>query len=119
MTPFVVCYILAVHWLADFVFQSHWMAANKSKDNLALTCHVLTYTVTLAFFTLLLPWPAWHWFGFVLLNGIAHWCTDYCTSRLTSKLWAEQRWHDFFVVVGLDQLSHQMMLMLTAWRLLS
>ena len=40
--------ILAVHWLADFVGQSDWMAQNKSKRLWPLLAHVLVYTAILA-----------------------------------------------------------------------
>ena len=55
--PFVV--LLATHWVADFVLQTHWQASNKSKNNVALSRHVLVYTGVLgaASFTLFaLPW---------------------------------------------------------------
>jgi hypothetical protein len=37
------------------------------------------------------------------------------TSRITSRLWQEEREHDFFVVVGFDQLIHQVTLAATLW----
>lgn len=97
--------LLATHWVADFVLQTHWQASNKSKDNLALSKHVATYTVALAAAAVVL-------FGFAGLlfaavNGALHWITDYFTSRASSKRYAKQDWHNFFVVIGLDQLIHQ------------
>ena len=96
---------LVFHWFADFKFQSHWMASNKSTSNKALGIHVLIYTG----FMFLLGLTQ---FGFVnsvlfaILNGVIHFCVDYCTSRLASFRWKQQRWHDFFEVVGVDQSIH-------------
>lgn len=103
--------LLATHWIADFVLQTHWQASNKSKRLDALTKHVATYTAILAIVSVLL-------FGtsgilFVAVNGILHFGTDYFTSRWSSRLYAEQDWHNFFVVIGMDQLIHQTTLALT------
>ena len=103
--------LLAVHWLADFVLQTHWQASNKSKDHWALLYHVNTYTLVLMVASLLL-------FGvqgvaFALVNGALHLITDYFTSRWSSRLWAKQEWHTFFVVIGIDQLIHQVTLAAT------
>ena len=88
--------ILIIHFIADFVLQSSWMAQNKSKSNIALLTHVLVYMVP---FLLIGFWYA-------LLNAFLHFIIDYNTSRLTSKLWAEGKVHWFFVVIGLDQTLH-------------
>jgi hypothetical protein len=109
--PFLL--LLAVHWVADFVLQTHWQASNKSKRNDALLLHVLTYTVVFAAgvavifpaATATAAYPA-----FVLVNIGLHLVTDWCTSRWSSRLWAKQDWHNFFVVIGLDQLIHQVTL---------
>jgi hypothetical protein len=37
--------MLFIHWIADFVLQTHWQATNKSKNNIALTQHVTTYSI--------------------------------------------------------------------------
>lgn len=104
MTAFLI--LLAVHWFADFCIQTHWQAQNKSKRNDALMSHVLTYSACLTVAAGLL-FPSPQWLGFVWLNALLHFATDYCTSRASSRLYAQERRHDFFVVIGFDQLIHQ------------
>jgi Protein of unknown function (DUF3307) len=105
--------LLAVHWLADFVLQTHWQASNKSKRLDALARHVMVYTAVLAGASVVL-------FGvdgapFAAVNGVLHFVTDFGTSRWTARLYAKQDWHNFFVVVGFDQLIHQTTLAATMW----
>jgi len=107
--------LLVIHWFADFVLQTHWQAQNKSKNNEALARHVGVYTLMLAIaspFIFGMP-KDFNLFIFVALNGVLHFATDYCTSRWSSKLYAKQDWHNFFVIIGLDQLIHQFTLALT------
>lgn len=133
--------LLVVHWIADFVLQTHWQASNKNKDNIALGHHVITYTFVLGLVVPLM-FPIGFTLGaFVAINGVLHFATDWCTSRVTSMLFLEQlttleivmppllndpmvkpqthfqpalkkdfSLHWFFVVVGLDQLIHQVTL---------
>lgn len=107
--------LLVVHLFADFVCQSHWMASNKSKRNDALALHVGVYSAILlmASGVLFASFGIWRVAEFVALNGLLHFATDYVTSRISSKLWGEGRWHDFFVVIGIDQLIHQVTLAVT------
>jgi hypothetical protein len=110
--------VLVAHFVGDFVFQSDYMAKNKSKDSWVLTQHVSTYTVVLAI--VCLPFnialTTGQFLLFVVGNGCAHWITDYFTSRLSSYMWKEGRVHDFFVVIGFDQLIHYVCLMgLMCW----
>lgn len=95
--------ILAVHWFADFVLQTDKMAQNKSTSFKWLSSHVGVYTLCL------LP------FGptFSLVNGLAHFIIDAATSRATSRLWKNGDRHNFFVVIGLDQLIHTVILIST------
>ena len=91
------------HYFADFMCQSHWMAANKSKDNHALLSHCALYAIPMALFSLPPSIPAflvlfWLWF-------IPHLMVDYHTSRISSRYFGVN-WHVFFVVVGFDQLLH-------------
>jgi hypothetical protein len=109
--------LLAVHWVADFVLQTHWQATNKSKRSDALAAHIATYygALLVASCVIFFGAPFSLILAFAVINGAAHFATDYVTSRITSRLWAQQRWHDFFVVVGLDQLIHHLTLIVTMW----
>lgn len=100
--------LLTVHFIADFMLQTHWQASNKSKNNHALARHVGAYTIVLLFAVpFIFPDQDRGWVLFVGVNCVLHFVTDYCTSRLSSRLWAKQDWHNFFVVIGADQLIHQ------------
>ena len=111
----VIFGIIFIHWFSDFVLQTHWQATNKSKDNLALTEHVLTYSsiwflssIVFYYFTdniFILLFPC--------ITFVCHWITDYFTSRLNSYLWAKGDIHNFFVSVGFDQVLHYVQLFLT------
>lgn len=120
--------ILFTHFLADFVFQSDWMALNKSKHWDPLVIHGLVYA-----FCFYLGW-GWH---FACVTFVTHTLTDAVTSRVTSSLWFidlmepvksrvtlkyptfefarvyPRKRHWFFVVIGLDQLIHFTTLALT------
>lgn len=114
--------LLSIHWVADFVLQTHWQAQNKSKRLDALAYHVGTYTGVLLFGTSIavlgfrLDWAV---IAFAAANGALHFVTDYFTSRWSSALYAKQDWHNFFVVIGFDQLIHQITLAATLWLLLT
>ncbi len=113
---FAGLFIILIHWLADFHMQTHEMSMNKSKSNLWLTAHVSVYSVvTLLFWHLILFRPLTNYsfmdyFMFFSFIFSSHWITDYITSRMTSKRYAEGRYHDFFVVVGFDQFLHYVQL---------
>ena len=106
MIPFdFIVTVLVFHWFADFKLQSHWMASNKSKCNKALGAHVLVYTAFMLWLGLIyFSYPIA--ILFALINGAIHFGVDYCTSRLTSFRWKQQRWHDFFEWIGADQACH-------------
>jgi hypothetical protein len=142
--------LLAVHWVADFVLQTHWQASNKSKNNGALSLHVTVYTWCLGVGAVLIFPISSPTFLFALVNGALHFITDFCTSRVSSRLFMAQfnefdivlpsliHWpdepapterrlfmkkdfnpHNFFVVIGLDQLIHQATLAVTMWAFLT
>ena len=98
--------ILAVVWLhfvADFIMQTDDMAKNKSTSNKWLLYHTSVYTLCL--FPIGIKWA--------LLNGVAHTITDWITSRINARLWAQGKVHYFFVGVGLDQAVHITTMLLT------
>jgi hypothetical protein len=123
--------LMTVHFVADFVFQTDWMAQNKSKRWDALALHCAVYA------------GCFLWRGplFAVALLALHFVTDAVTSRITSRLWFFKReegiWeqasytmpkhgrtlvnpftptvgnrHWFFVVIGFDQWLHLVQL---AW----
>lgn len=105
--------ILFAHFVADFICQTDEMAINKSTSNWWLTYHVVAYTIALLILTAWLDVWSREVILWVLLNGALHWVTDYFTSRLTSKLYQNNKRHWFFVGIGADQFIHYTCLILT------
>ena len=109
-----VTILSGLHYIFDFKLQTHRMASEKSRSNRALTDHVLVYSAGLIIAAIILlalkgfgPGVV---IGWIVVNAVMHWCTDWVTSRLSSARWARQEWHDFFEVIGADQLIHHMTL---------
>ena len=105
--------LLTVHWIADFLCQTRWMAENKSKRIDALSAHVATYSVVLGLAALVLFGASINLIWFILANAVLHFVTDFFTSRATTALWQQQNVYGFFAVIGLDQLLHQFALAAT------
>lgn len=129
-------WVLALHFVADFPAQSHWMASNKATNLKALHTHVLLYAiiVTCGVALLYIAYPAQNpvfknasaldWLGcsaaMFAWTYMTHFATDAVTSRISGKLFAgalrardaEEKdsfgahMHDFFVVIGFDQFIH-------------
>lgn len=101
---YLIMLVLFNHFVADFVFQSNWMAQNKSKLMIPLLVHIGVYSLFL-----LIPF-GWK---YALINGGLHFSIDIWTSRLSSYFWKKQKVHEFFVVIGFDQFLHACCLILT------
>lgn len=117
MTLIEIMLILLIHWFADFVLQTHWMATNKSKNMDALLAHTVSYSLIWLCVGVLYAVSLeshveqlYAMFLFPLATLAAHTLTDYYTSRWTSKLWAKGDIHNFFVVIGIDQVLHYLQL---------
>lgn len=95
--------LIWLHFVADFLLQTDSMAIKKSQSVPWLSYHVLIYSLPFA------------WLGprYWLVNAVMHWVTDFASSRLTSKLWKQNKRHWFFVVIGADQAIHLTCLILT------
>lgn len=112
--------IIVIHWVSDFVLQTHWQPTNKSKDNKALTMHVLSYSTVWLLTANIYSIITGNYLMlalFPIITFVCHWITDYFTSRLNSKLWAKGDIHNFFVSVGFDQVLHYVQLFLTYYLL--
>jgi hypothetical protein len=105
--------ILICHWLADFFFQTDEMAKGKSSDNSWLSAHVGVYSLGLLA-VVLLNYNVWENTGYAVawlgINTIAHFFTDWVTSRASSSMWKDNRIHDFFTIIGFDQTLHYLTL---------
>ncbi|MBP7808101.1 MAG: 2TM domain-containing protein [Bacteroidia bacterium] len=114
----VLLVIFTVHFLADFVFQSSKMATGKSKSLKWLSIHVGVYGLVslismgvLAYVTKDLYW-SFVWWG---LNVVLHFFVDYFTSKITSKFWEQKNMRLFFVMIGFDQLLHNLCLIVSCY----
>lgn len=97
-------WLLTVHFVADFILQSDWMALNKSKRLDALLLHVTVYSACfLPFYGL----------AFAGITCLLHFAQDFVTSRINAKLWQANQRHWFFVAIGADQLLHYYLLAMT------
>ena len=109
----IILSLCFLHWAADFVFQTDWMAQNKSKRNEPLLVHVIVYScifLPFAFTVFNDPMIA---IMFVVFNLCAHFVTDYFTSRRSSRLYREGKLGSktvpnfgFYSTIGFDQFIH-------------
>lgn len=111
--------ILLIHFISDFIIQTQDQASNKSSSNSYLARHVFNYSLFTAIGWLVIfpshismPWDSEHETGTInvfwvfTITFVAHFITDYFTSRWTRSLWEKKEVHDFFVAIGFDQFLH-------------
>jgi len=62
--------------------------------------------------------------SFVVVNALLHLVIDFVVSRIAARFREQEPWRPFFMVLGADQLLHQICLIVTlsvltgqAWRL--
>ena len=110
MDIYLIIYLLFLHWVADFLWQSDYVAQNKSKSNKVLAFHCFLYGLFFIVGTMNIK------FGLIL--GLIHFPVDYVTSRLNSKLYKAGKNHEFFVSIGFDQWIHFVTILLLGKALL-
>ena len=106
MTYWQIIYLMFLHWLFDFKFQSHKMATNKSKSVEWLSLHCSVY----ALLALFLFKPIQDTCMIYLMLLTSHLYIDGISSKITSWLFKKNEYHYFFCVIGLDQILHYMVL---------
>jgi hypothetical protein len=137
MSLIVVLSIIFIHWVADFIFQAEEWANNKSKGITPLLKHTITYSLVWYFVMFVfaicgnhfggysakdLGWSGWM-FLFPVITFVFHTITDYFTSKIVSKRFADQHYGSpipnfgAFTIIGFDQVLHYTQLFLTYYLL--
>jgi len=113
----ILLFYLLLHWYADFVVQTRKQQINKSSNNLQLLAHTSSYGLILTICTYILYWTnsfgSQYWYTpllFGIIQFITHTVVDWITSRINKKLWEDGYVHEFFVMIGFDQLIHYVIL---------
>lgn len=128
---YAVIAIVVIHWIADFVLQSHEDAVNKSHSPKHLLRHVAIYFSCWYIVLLVIAVAGRHFNGpsledlgwtpymglFPIITFFFHFITDFFTSKLNANLYAKGDTHNFFVSVGFDQVLHYIQLFLTYYLL--
>jgi hypothetical protein len=112
----IIITLLFAHFIADFIFQSDWMAINKSKSVTALVTHTITYSFLVGIILALFQNKLFlteEMFVFISFTWLIHTFQDAITSRINSYLWAKEERHWFFVSIGFDQFLHYIQLIIT------
>jgi hypothetical protein len=92
--------LIWIHFIADFVLQSSWMATNKWNSKKALSAHCCVYALPFLYF-------GWQ---FAVFTGLVHFFIDFFSSKATHALYDKKEYHWFFVVIGFDQAVHMTIL---------
>ena len=123
MNTFTFIYILVIHYIADFVLQTHEEAMGKSVSNKWLLQHTSKYSGVWFSAAMLfivvnslitgyacdIKYVMYFW----LITFVSHTITDYFTSRWAKKYFSVQDYHNGFLVVGFDQILHYLQLWFT------
>lgn len=111
----VIFIILITHYIADFICQTDWEAQNKSVNNMALGSHVFTYIIVWILPSAFLDNSnnGYNLISWWAINYVAHFGTDYVTSRISKYYFNKQDYHNGFIVIGFDQIIHYATLILT------
>lgn len=92
----IVLLLVWLHFVSDFLLQTNTMSRNKSTSNKWLGIHVAVYSLPFLIFGPL----------YAIINGLAHFATDYVSSRFNTHFWEKEDYRKFFITVGCDQAVH-------------
>lgn len=95
--------IIWLHFISDFILQPTFLSENKSNNNYILLIHVAIY---------LIPFILIGWI-FAIINGVLHFIIDWFSSRICKFFFIKKKLHLFFITIGLDQVIHISILILT------
>jgi hypothetical protein len=115
----VAFFVVVIHFIADFIFQEEEWATNKSKSNFALFKHVTMYTIIWSTAGVFIFSDPFKYLIFLLVTFVSHFTTDYFTSRIVSRKFANNEYGSpipnfgAFTVIGFDQVLHYGQLFLT------
>lgn len=115
----VFIFIVVIHWIADFIFQAEEWSLGKSKTIAPLLKHTVTYSSIWFIAIWLISFDLKSSILFTIITFIAHTITDYFTSRIVSKKFAEGYYGSpipnfgAFSTIGFDQVLHYIQLILT------
>ena len=109
----IVLILIILHFIADFILQTDWQAKNKSTNNIALLKHTRNYSCVFLFLYFITPLSFNNTLSFIGVTFVLHTLTDYITSRISSYFFKKGDNHNFFVVIGADQVLHYFQLILT------
>lgn len=118
----LILLIFVVHFLADFVFQSSKMATGKSKSLKWLSIHIGVYGLVSLISAVFISAKFGNYvygFSWWIVNVALHFVVDYSTSKVTSRFWEQKNMRLFFVMIGFDQLLHNICLIGTYYLLKS
>jgi len=118
--------LIIFHFIADFIFQDEEWALNKSKNNQALINHVYVYSLIMGLgatavfaYVGLAKFTAYSMLVFISITFVAHFFTDFVTSRIVAYQSEEKHYGSsmpnfgMFTTIGFDQLLHYLQLYFT------
>jgi len=100
----ILLLLVWTHFVADFILQTNYIAANKSKYTGCLLIHCIIYSIPFLIFGV----------EYAIINGMLHFIVDYFSSALTTVFYANDKIHRFWVTIGCDQAIHMTCLVLTS-----
>lgn len=113
-TPLLLVSLLVCHYLADFCLTSSAMIRAKAdgKNPLPILWHATVHGVLMGI-CLMLRNVSWKWILVMVgLEIISHFLIDLAKARLSAQFprLADQQQKPYWIVYGLDQLLHQLVI---------